>query len=98
MKPALEGDVKVDVEDLKSALADFIPPSYPTAIERQNIVAVLECTSRNSRQTLVRLTTRRFEDMAPVRKTRCLNFLQNQEVPHGITHLCKDWGHQRRIA
>lgn len=47
MKSALEGDAKVDVEDLKSALADFIPPSYPTEIELQNIVAVLECASRN---------------------------------------------------
>lgn len=47
MKSALEGDAKVDVDDLKSALADFIPPSYPTEIELQNLVAVLECTSRN---------------------------------------------------
>lgn len=37
----------MDVEDLKSALADFIPPSYPTEIELQNLVAVLEYTSRN---------------------------------------------------
>lgn len=47
MNSAIEGDAKVDVEDLKSALADFIPPSYPTEIELQNIVAVLECTSRS---------------------------------------------------
>jgi AAA+ superfamily predicted ATPase len=47
MKSALEGDSAVDVEDLKAAIADFIPPSYPTEIELQNLVAVLECTSRS---------------------------------------------------
>jgi SpoVK/Ycf46/Vps4 family AAA+-type ATPase len=47
MKSALEGDATVDVEDLKAAIADFIPPSYPAEIELQNLVAVLECTSRS---------------------------------------------------
>jgi AAA+ superfamily predicted ATPase len=47
MKSALEGDATVDVEDLKFAIADFIPPSYPSEIELQNLVAVLECTSRS---------------------------------------------------
>ncbi|QOY90747.1 ATP-binding protein [Paludibaculum fermentans] len=47
MKSALEGDAAVDVEDLKAAIADFIPPSYPDEIELQNLVAVLECTSRS---------------------------------------------------
>jgi AAA+ superfamily predicted ATPase len=47
MKSALEGDAAVDVDDLKSAIADFIPPSYPAEIELQNLVAVLECTSRS---------------------------------------------------
>jgi len=47
MKSALENDTAVDVEDLKAALEDFISPSYPTEIELQNLVAVLECTSRS---------------------------------------------------
>jgi hypothetical protein len=47
MKSALEGDAVVDVEDLKAAITDFIPPSYPTEIELQNLVAVLECTSKS---------------------------------------------------
>lgn len=37
----------VDSEDLKSALEDFIPPYYPTEIDLQNLVAVLECTSKS---------------------------------------------------
>jgi AAA+ superfamily predicted ATPase len=37
----------MDTEDLKAALEDFIPPYYPTEIDLQNLVAVLECTSRS---------------------------------------------------
>ena len=47
MKSVLENDAVIDAEDLKSALEDFIPPSYPTEIEMQNLAAVLECTSRS---------------------------------------------------
>jgi SpoVK/Ycf46/Vps4 family AAA+-type ATPase len=47
MKSALENEATVDVDDLKAALEDFIPPSYPTEIELQNLVAVLECTSKS---------------------------------------------------
>lgn len=47
MKSALENQPAVDVDDLRSALEDFVPPSYPTEIELQNLVAVLECTSKS---------------------------------------------------
>ena len=47
MKSVLENKTALDLDDLKSALEDFIPPSYPTEIEMQNLVAVLECTSRS---------------------------------------------------
>ncbi len=47
MKSALENETSVDLDDLKAALEDFIPPSYPTEIELQNLVAVLECTSKS---------------------------------------------------
>ena len=47
MKSVLENDAAIDVDDLKAALEDFIPPSYPTEIELQNLAAVLECTSRS---------------------------------------------------
>ena len=32
---------------IEGALEDFIPPSYPTEIDLQNMVAVLECTSKS---------------------------------------------------
>src|SRR5262249_14487716 len=47
LKSALEGDTVVDPDDIKAAIEDFIPPSYPTEIELQTIAAVLECTSRS---------------------------------------------------
>ena len=40
------GRVVVTREDIERTLADFIPPVYPYEIELQNLVAVLECTSR----------------------------------------------------
>jgi AAA+ superfamily predicted ATPase len=47
MRAALDKRTAVNDADLKGALEDFIPPSYPTEIDLQNIVAVLECTSRS---------------------------------------------------
>jgi AAA+ superfamily predicted ATPase len=46
MRAALAKRTAVSEDDLKGALEDFIPPSYPTEIDLQNIVAVLECTSK----------------------------------------------------
>ena len=56
LQRALENDASVDADVLKSALEDFIPPSYPTEIELQNLVAVLECTSK-------KLLPQKFRDM-----------------------------------
>ena len=47
MRSVLKNDGAIDVDDLKEALEDFIPPSYPTESEMQNLAAVLECTSRS---------------------------------------------------
>jgi AAA+ superfamily predicted ATPase len=47
MRAALRNQPSVAEEDIKGALDDFIPPSYPTEIDLQNIVAVLECTSKS---------------------------------------------------
>jgi SpoVK/Ycf46/Vps4 family AAA+-type ATPase len=43
---AMNNHVTVTKEDLDSTIHDFIPPAYPHEIELQNLVAVLECTSR----------------------------------------------------
>ena len=47
MRAALAKRAAVTDADIKGALEDFIPPSYPTEIDLQNIVAVLECTSKS---------------------------------------------------
>lgn len=47
MRAALAKRTAVNDADIKSALEDFIPPSYPSEIDLQNIVAVLECTSKS---------------------------------------------------
>jgi SpoVK/Ycf46/Vps4 family AAA+-type ATPase len=47
MKSALENSSALTAADLTAAIADFIPPSYPTEIELQTLVAVLECTSKS---------------------------------------------------
>ena len=46
MNASVEGRIIVTREDLEETIRDFIPPSYPYEIELQNLVAVLECTSR----------------------------------------------------
>ncbi len=46
MNASVEGRMMVTQEDLAETIADFIPPSYPHEIELQNLVSVLECTSK----------------------------------------------------
>jgi ATP-dependent 26S proteasome regulatory subunit len=43
---AMENHVIITKEDLEITIKDFVPPAYPHEIELQNLVAVLECTSR----------------------------------------------------
>jgi len=68
--------VAVDKEDLKSALEDFIPPYYPTEIELQNLVAVLECTSRS----LLPQKYREMERSELIRQLNELHFASRQSL------------------
>jgi SpoVK/Ycf46/Vps4 family AAA+-type ATPase len=43
---AMAGRATITREDLEETIRDFVPPAYPHEIELQNLVAVLECTSR----------------------------------------------------
>ena len=47
MRSSLQNKQAIDTQDLEAALDDFIPPYYPTEIDLQNLVAVLECTSKS---------------------------------------------------
>jgi hypothetical protein len=53
---AMKEHVFITKGDLEETIADFIPPNYPHEIELQNLVAVLECTSRE-------MVPRRFRSM-----------------------------------
>jgi ATP-dependent 26S proteasome regulatory subunit len=47
MRAALSNKPSPEPADLHASILDFIPPSYPAEIELQNMVAVLECTSKS---------------------------------------------------
>jgi SpoVK/Ycf46/Vps4 family AAA+-type ATPase len=54
---AMNNHVFVTKGDLEETIGDFMPPAYPHEIELQNLVAVLECTSRE-------MVPKRFRDMS----------------------------------
>lgn len=45
-KAAMENHVILTKNDVEETIKDFVPPAYPHEIELQNLVAVLECTSK----------------------------------------------------
>ena len=47
MRSRLSNKAAIDAVDLEAAMEDFIPPYYPTEIDLQTLVAVLECTSKS---------------------------------------------------
>jgi len=55
-RAAMEGRSFVTREDMDETMADFVPPAYPHEIELQNLVAVLECTSKE-------MVPRRFQNL-----------------------------------
>ena len=74
MRSSLQKKTAVDSDDLKAALDDFIPPYYPTEIDLQNMVAVLECTSKS-------LLPKQYRDMDRselIRRTNELMALSRQ--------------------
>lgn len=45
-KAAMENHIILTKKDIEETIKDFVPPAYPHEIELQNLVAVLECTSK----------------------------------------------------
>lgn len=56
LKSTMDGRSFVTREDLEETMADFVPPAYPHEIELQNLVAVIECTSKE-------MVPRRFQSL-----------------------------------
>lgn len=46
-RAAMDNRIIITREDWEATVKDFIPPIYPYELELQNLVAVLECTSRD---------------------------------------------------
>jgi SpoVK/Ycf46/Vps4 family AAA+-type ATPase len=44
---ALDNRIIINEEDIRNTVSEFLPPAYPHEIELQNLVALLECTSRD---------------------------------------------------
>jgi hypothetical protein len=57
-------------EDLEEAMGDFVPPAYPYEIELQNLVAVLECTSKE-------MVPRRFQNLDRTKLVRDIRELKS---------------------
>jgi hypothetical protein len=61
----------VTPEILQATVNDFIPPTYPTEVELQQLAAVLECTSRD-------LLPERFRQMDRAEVVERLTTLKRQ--------------------
>ena len=63
---AMDDRVFVKREDMEEAMGDFIPAAYPHEVELQNLVAALECTSKE-------MIPKEFRDMP---RTKIINTIQ----------------------
>lgn len=55
---AMEDRKFISREDMEAAMSDFVPAAYPHEIELQNLVAVVECTSKEMLPDRLRKKTR----------------------------------------
>ena len=66
---AMNNHVFVTKDDLEQTVRDFVPPAYPHEIELQNLVAVLECTSRE-------MLPKRFQNLSREKLTQDIQDLK----------------------
>jgi ATP-dependent 26S proteasome regulatory subunit len=70
LRAAMEDRSFISREDMEDVMGDFIPAAYPHEIELQNLVAVLECTSRE-------MIPRRFQNLE---RTKLINTIQELKM------------------
>ncbi|MDR1971479.1 MAG: AAA family ATPase [Treponema sp.] len=70
LRAAMEDRSFVSREDMEEVMGDFIPAAYPHEIELQNLVAVLECTSKE-------MIPRRFQNLE---RTKLINTIQELKI------------------
>ncbi len=70
LKAAMDARAYVSREDMEETLADFVPPAYPHEIELQNLVAVIECTSKE-------MVPKRFQNLDRTRLVKDIQELKS---------------------
>ncbi|MDR2135498.1 MAG: AAA family ATPase [Treponema sp.] len=70
LRAAMEDRTFISREDMEAVMGDFIPAAYPHEIELQNLVAVLECTSKE-------MIPRRFQNLE---RTRLIKSIQELKL------------------
>jgi SpoVK/Ycf46/Vps4 family AAA+-type ATPase len=70
LKAAMADRSFVTKEDMEETMTDFIPPAYPHEIELQNLVAVLECTSKE-------MVPKRFQNLDRTKLVRDIQELKS---------------------
>ena len=70
LRATMDGRAFVTREDLDETMADFVPPAYPHEIDLQNLVAVLECTSKE-------MVPKRFQNLDRTRLVKEIQELKS---------------------
>jgi ATP-dependent 26S proteasome regulatory subunit len=70
LRAAMNDRTFVTKEDMEDVMGDFMPPSYPHEIELQNLVAVLECTSKE-------MIPKRFQNLERTKLVRDIQELKS---------------------
>jgi len=73
---SMDNRIILTKEDLEQTIHDFVPPSYPHEIELQNLVAVLECTSRE-------MVPKRFQNLE---RTKLISTIKDLRLLLGERH------------
>ena len=69
LRAAMDARTFITKEDMEETMADFVPPAYPHEIDLQNLVAVLECTSKE-------MVPRRFQNLDRAKLVRDIRELK----------------------
>ncbi|MDR1429569.1 MAG: AAA family ATPase [Spirochaetaceae bacterium] len=70
LRAAMNDRTFVTRDDMEEVMSDFVPPSYPHEIDLQNLVAVLECTSKE-------MVPKRFQNLERTKLVRDIQELKS---------------------
>ncbi len=76
LRSTMDNRTFITKEDLEDTMNDFVPPAYPHEIELQNLVAVIECTSKE-------MVPKRFQNLDRTKLVRDIRELKELLGEHG---------------